>query len=189
MAIVEFEVFRDYLGVGATDPLVDDVSKLYEAIGAEIKRITHRDFEGDAGGSYSEILRLRGAEEFTLAHVPVESVTSIAKHNFDGTDQDPYDVTAWRIEDADRGLIRIRATPEYVTVVYTTTGDIPPQAVQAYLDWGRDRWDDKDRPANLASYATGGDAESYFQAIAGVPPSKVLAAILGVAHYSRGGVV
>ena len=32
MSVIEFEVFRDYLGVGATDPEVDDVSRLYDAI-------------------------------------------------------------------------------------------------------------------------------------------------------------
>jgi hypothetical protein len=76
-------------------------------------------------------------------------------------------------------------------VLWTTTGDIPAQLPQACLDWGKERWIEieNDRPANLASYKTGEDSESYFQAIAGGPPSKALVAILGVAHYSRGGVV
>jgi hypothetical protein len=190
VAIVEFEVFRDYLGVGATDPEVDDVSRLYDAIGSEIKRITRRDFEGDEGGSYTEIIRLHGAQEFTLEHVPVESVESIAKHNFDGTDEDPYEADRWRLEDAERGRIRLLPSPEYVTVAYTTTGAIPAQVPQAYLEWGHDRWNDGElRPAGLASYQTGEDAESYSVTLAGRPSRTVLLALLGVAHVTGGGVV
>lgn len=189
-AVIEFEVFRDYLGVGATDPEADQVSILFDAINAEIRRLTHRAFEGDGGGSYDQVIRLFGASEFTLPWGPIDAITSITVQRFDGTEDDPLETDRYRLEDADRGLVRLaRAGTEYVHVAWTTTGDIPAQLPQACLDWGKERWGDQDRPADLASYSTGQDAESYFQLVAGGPPSKALVAILGVAHYSRGGVI
>ena len=190
-AVIEFEVFRDHLGVGATDPEVDFVSILFDAINAEIRRLTHRAFEGDDGGSYDKVIRIFGATEFTLPWTPVDAITSITVQHFDGTEDEALDTDRWRLEDAERGLVRLKRSAEYVHVVWTTTGDIPAQLPQAALDWGKERWMEveNDRPANLASYTTGGDSESYFQAIAGAPPSKALVTILGVAHYSRGGVV
>lgn len=200
--IVEFEVFRDYLGVAPASVDEDEVSLLYDAIGAEIRRLTRRAFEGDEGGDYDQVIRIDGAREFRLPHVPVEAVTSIRRVWFDGTEEGVYATTEWRLENAATGLISIRpgagrwATrawparargPEYVRVIWKTTGAIPAQLPWAYLEWGKDRWDDKARPAGLASYATGGDSESYFAALAGRPPRQVLGAILGAQHTTSGG--
>jgi hypothetical protein len=189
VAIVEFEVFRDHLGVGATDPEVDDASRLYDAIGSEIKRITRRDFEGDEGGSYNKVIRVRGEREFSLPHVPVEAITSINRYYFDATEDDVYDAEDWRIEDADRGRIHLKHRCEYVRVIWTTTGEIPAQVVQAYLEWGKDRWSTRDRPNGLSSYQTGDDRESYSVTLAGRPPRSVVVALLGVQHSTGGGVV
>lgn len=197
MPIVDFDEFRDYLGVGASDPQVPAVQRLYDAIGAEILRITRRDFEGGET-DYTEVIRLRGAQEFTVSHVPLESVTSIAKHNFDGTDEDPYAADRWRIEDVVTGRIRLLPTPEYIKVIYTTTGVIPAQVPLAYFEWGKAQWAvgtaEDPPPPWLASYKTGDDAESYFeggasQQIAGQPPRDVLVTLLGIANLTGGGVV
>lgn len=188
-AVIEFEVFRDYLGVGATDPDVDEVSLLFEAINAEIRRLTHRAFEGDGGGSYDEVIRIFGAREFQLPWTPVRALTSISIQRFDGTEDEPLTTDLYRLEDAERGMVRLRRAAEYVHPVWTTTGDIPAQLPQACLDWGKTRWEDKDRPAGLASYATGADSESYFQALAGAPPRAALLPILGVSHALRGAAI
>ena len=187
--LVEFEVFRDYLGVGATDPLVDDVSRLLAALGVAVRRGARRAFEGDEGGSYDQVIRIRGVREFILPHVPVRAITSIAPAYFDGTVGDVYATTDYRLEDADRGAIRLRYGPEYVRVIWTTTGDIPASIPQAVLEWGKARWDDRERNPGLASYETGDDAESYFASLAGKPPHDVLLAILGARHATGGGVV
>jgi hypothetical protein len=207
-AVIEFEVFRDSLGVAATDPEVDAVSLLFNAINAEIRRLTHRAFEGDGGGSYDQVIRIRGEREFTLPWGPVASITSIARVHFDATEDDPYETTDWRLEDADRGRVLLRSGssawasaapffyrdhrrggPEYVHVIWTTTGEIPAQLPQACLEWGKSRWDSRDRDPAMASYQTGDDAESYFASLAGKPPHGVLLAIMGVAHLTGGGVV
>lgn len=187
--IVEFEVFRDFLGVAADAPEIDDCSRLYDAIGTRIRRITRRDFEGDEGGSYDEVIRIRGALEFRLAHVPVEAITSLRAVEFDGTEADPYLATQWRLEDAQTGLVRLVRRSEYLRAVYTTTGEIPADLPQAYLDWGKARWDERTRPAVLASYQTGGDGESYFEALAGRPPRDVVAILLGNRHDATAGVI
>jgi hypothetical protein len=188
-SLIEFEVFRDFLGVAADATEVDDVSRLLDAICAEARRLTRRDFEGDEGGSYSEIYRIRGEREFTLPHVPVASITSINRVYFDGTEDAAYEATEWRLEDAARGLVRLGFTAEYIRVVYRTTGEIEAQVPQAVLEWGKARWDDRDRVPILASYRTGDDAESYFEALAGRPPGDVMRALLGVRHATGGGVV
>ena len=201
-AVIEFEVFRDYLGVAATDPEVDAVSLLFNAINAEIRRLTHRAFEGDGGGSYDQVIRIHGEREFTLPWGPVASITSIARVHFDATEDDPYEATQWRLEDADRGVVALRSSgywdgpsarwlrnPDYIHVVWTTTGEIPAQLPQACLDWGKTRWDERARAAGLTSYSTGQDAESYSAVLAGLPPRSALLAILGVAHLTGGGVV
>ena len=200
-AVIEFEVFRDYLGVAATDPEVDAASLLFNAINAEIRRLAHRAFEGDGGGSYDQVIRIHGEREFTLPWGPVASITSIARVHFDATEDDPYEATQWRLEDADRGVVALRSSgwggpparwlrnPDYIHVVWTTTGEIPAQLPQACLDWGKTRWEERDRTASLASYGTGQDAESYFPALAGLPPRTAMLAILGVAHVVGGGVV
>lgn len=193
MAIVEFEVFRDYLGVGSTDPEVDDVSRLYDAIASEVKRLTRRDFEGDQGGSYNEVIRLDGAEEFVLSHVPVKSLTSIAQVFFDGAQDTAYATSAWRLESAKRGLVRLRAGgergPGYVRVIWTTTGEIPADAPVAFLEWGRDRWSQRGQDGALSGYTTGQDAETYFAGLAGKPPRSALLALLGIRHATGGGKV
>jgi hypothetical protein len=202
-AVIEFEVFRDYLGVAATDPDVDAVSLLFDAINAEIRRLTHRAFEGDDGGSYDQVIRIRGLREFSLPWTPVKAISSIARVHFDGTEDDPYPATQWRLEDADRGLVALRsigfwegrpveswhASPEYVRVIWTTTGEIPAQLPMACLEWGKARWDERDQAAGLASYTTGADSESYFANLAGRPPCSALLAIMGTAHVVGGGVV
>lgn len=188
-AVIGFDVFRAYLGVAANAPDATEVALLYDAIDAEMRRLTRRAFEGPGGGSYNQVLRIDHATEFTLPWTPVAAVASIAVHRFDGTEDGPLEADRWRLEDAERGLIRLKRSAEYVHVVWTTTGAVPAQLPQAFLDWGKARWDDRDRAPNLASYKTGGDAESYFAAIAGRPPSKALVPIMGVAHYDRGGVV
>lgn len=188
--VVEFEVFRDHLGVGATDPQVDDVSKLYDAIMAEIRRITRRSFEGDEGATYDQVIRTYGAEEFRLPFVPVDELVSITRVRFDGTEDDePFETDRYRLEDADRGRIRLLPRCEYVRVVWTVTGAIPAQAPWAALEWGKARWDDRDRSSSLSSYQTGQDAESYAVTLAGQPPRQVIAALLGFANVSGGGVV
>lgn len=187
--IVEFEVFRDYLGVAATDPAVDDVSRLFDAIGAEVSRLTRRAYEGDEGGSYDQVIRIRGVREFTLPFVPVREITSIAPAYFDGTLGDVYATTDWRLEDAARGRVHLRFRPEYVRVVWTTTGAFAADLPEAILEWGKSRWDSRDRASDLASYETGDDAETYFASLAGQPPKSVLRAILGVRHATGGGVV
>jgi hypothetical protein len=201
-AVIEFEVFRDHLGVAATDPDVDFASLLFDAINAEIRRLTHRAFEGDGGGSYDQVIRIRGEREFTLPWGPVKAITSIARVRFDGTEDDFYETTQWRLEDADRGLVAVRASgswdgpparwwrnPEYLHVIWTTTGDIPAQIPVACLEWGKTMWDQRDQSAALASYTTGADSESYFANLAGRPPRSVLLAIMGSAHIVGGGVV
>jgi hypothetical protein len=205
--IVEFEVFRDYLGVAATDPLVDDVSRLFDAIDAEVRRLTRREFEGLEGGSYNQVLRIRGVREFTLPFVPVRTITSIARVWFDGTEEPAYLATDYRLEDPARGLVHLRPGsgstgrpawdegeaagrgPEYVRVVWTTTGNYPADLPQAVLDWGKARWDSRDRDPGLASYQTGDDAENYFASLAGHAPRAVLQAIYGARHATGGGVV
>jgi hypothetical protein len=205
-AVIEFEVFRDYLGVAATDPDVDWVNLLFNAINAEIRRLTHRAFEGDGGGSYDQVIRIHGAREFDLPWGPIRAIASIERVHFDGTVDDAYETTDWRLEDADRGRVRLLphtsgwggppyfrdhqwGGPEYVQVIWTTTGEIPAQLPMACLDWGKTRWEERDRTAGLASYTTGQDAESYFPALAGLPPRSALLAIMGVAHLTGGGVV
>jgi hypothetical protein len=187
--VIEYEVFRDHLGVAAGDPAEDDVSRLFDAINARIRRLTRRDFEGDTGGSYDQVIRIRGMEEFTLPHVPVRDIASIARVAFDGTEDAPYETTDYRVEDAERGLIRLRRLAEYVRVVWTTTGEMSAAVPQACLDWGKARWDATDRPADLAGYTTGQDSESYFEAVAGRPPRDVLLTLLGERRASGGGVV
>jgi hypothetical protein len=206
--LVEFEVFRDYLKVDATDPAVDDVSRLLDAICAEVRLLARRSFEGDEGGSYSQVIQIRGAREFDLPHVPVRAIASIERVRFDGTVDDAYATTDWRLEDADRGHVSLlpgtsswSATspffyrdhhwggPEYVQVTWTTTGDIPPQIPQAVLEWGKSRWDTRDQVPGLTGYSTGGDSETYSEALAGKPPHDVMRAILGVRHATGGGVV
>jgi hypothetical protein len=201
-AVIEFEVFRDYLGVAATDPDVDWVNLLFNAINAEIRRLTHRAFEGDGGGSYDQVFRVQGIREFTLPWTPVKAIASIARVHFDGTEDDPLEVTQWRLEDADRGVVALRSSgywggsparwwrdSDYLHVIWTTTGEIPAQLPMACLDWGKTRWEEQGRSPSLASYKTGDDAESYFAVLAGLPPRSAMLAILGTAHVIGGGVV
>lgn len=206
--LVEYEVFRDHLGVAAADPLEADTYRLLDAICVTVRRLTRRAFEGDEGGSYTQVIRIRGAREFTLPHVPVRAIASIARVRFDGTVDDPYATTDWRLEDAARGRVRLLpgasawagpmafrsrdanwGGPEYVQAVWTTTGEIPADLPQAVLDWGKARWDVRDQNPALASYKTGEDAESYFASLAGKPPADVMRAVLGSRHATGGGVV
>jgi hypothetical protein len=201
MSAPEFEVFRDHLGVGATDVEVDEVSRLYDAILSEVRRLTHRGFEGDEGGTYDEVIRIDGSQEFRLPWTPVRAITSIARKWFDGTEDEAYDATSWRLENAETGLVSLRPSgvqrfpmhrplgPEYVRVLWTTTGEIPAQVPQAILDWGKARWDERDQATGLAGYTTGDDSETYFMQLAGRPPRSVMAALMGVKHLVGGGKV
>jgi hypothetical protein len=196
--IVDFDVFRDHLHVAADSPEVSDVALLLDAISAEVRRISRLGLEG-APTDYDEVLRVFGVLEFRLPHVPVASIASIRKVNFDGTEEEPYATTDWRLEDADRGRIHLRTGsswltwrrmgPEYLRVIWTVTGAIGAAIVQASLEWGRDRWVQIDRSAGLASYATGNDSESYFAQLAGLPPRGVMRALLGERVSSFAGVV
>jgi len=190
-SLIEFEVFRDYLGVAADAVEVDDVSRLLDAICAEIRRLARRSFEGDEGGAYDRVLRIREELEFTLPEVPVAAITSIAPAYFDGTFGDVAETTEWRLEDAARGVVRVTFREEYVRVIWSTTGEMPAQIPQATLDWGKARWAMRDQPSpRLAGYKTGDDAETYFAAdVAGRPPDDVARAILEVRHATGGGVV
>ena len=210
-SIVEFYVFRDYLGIAPGSPDEDDASRLLDAICARVRRIARLDLEGDLGGSYDQVIRIRGAEEFILPHAPVRAIASISRVWFDGTQDDPYQAGDWRLDDAARGLVRLRPgaadfsrfhnawadraavrglhlAPDYVRVVWTTTGEIPAELPQAVLEWGRARWDERDANPALAAYTTGTDSETYAATLAGRPPREVLAAILGARH-ARGGAV
>jgi hypothetical protein len=189
VSIVEFEVFRDELGVAADSPDVDRVSKLYEAIGEEIERLTRRRFAGDEGATYTETIRIREEREFSVANVPVASIASIAPVAFDGTVGDVYAADEWRLESAARGRIRIRARTEYVQVVYAIPAGAPAAIVQAFLEWGKTRWGERDRTGGLASYSTGADSESYFATLAGRPPRGVMVALLGARHDAVAGVI
>ena len=217
--VVEFEVFRDYLKVAADDPAVDDVSRLFDAITKAVHRITRRAYEGDEGGSYDQVIRIRGAREFTLPYAPIRVVTSITRVFFDGTEETPYVATDWRVEDPILGRLRLNpgfnawlihgrleeqddsamwplgrpvdhqwGGPDYVRVVWTTTGEIPADVVQATLDWGRIRWNERDRDPELQQYRTGVDLERYFDK-AGKVPHAVVLALLGDRHSSFNGVV
>lgn len=188
--VVEFEVFRDHLGVAADDTAVDDVGKLYDAINAECRRLTGRQFEGDGGATYDQVIRIRGAREFNLPRGPVASITSITRQYFDGTEDDaPFETTSYRVEDAERGRVHLHANCEYVHVVWTVTGEIPAQVIPAALEWGKDRWDQRDQAAGLLSYQTGQDAESYSVTLAGHPPRQALMALLAVSILTGGGVI
>ena len=144
-SLIEFEVFRDYLGVAADAVEVDDVSRLLDAICAEIRRLARRSFEGDEGGAYDRVLRIREELEFTLPEVPVAAITSIAPAYFDGTFGDVAETTEWRLEDAARGVVRVTFREEYVRVIWSTTGEMPAQIPQATLDWGKSRWETRDQ--------------------------------------------
>jgi hypothetical protein len=189
-SIVEYEVVRDYLEVAADDPRIDDVQRLLNAVNDEVRKLTRRDFEGDEGGSYDEVYRLDGVREFTLKHVPVASITSIARVEFDGTEYPAYAANAWRLEDADRGRIRLLDDPDYVRVVWRTTGDIPVGMVQAVLDWCKARWDERTH-LGLASQQIDNWSESYgtagSAAVAGIPPHSVAIALMGAYHATGGG--
>ena len=203
LTIVEFEVVRDYLGVAADATEVDQVSILHNAIDARIKVICRRGFEGDEGATYTEIYRLDGAAEFTLRHVPVEAITSVTRVWFDGTRDDAYTADLYRIEDAERGVVRLGASsissrailefghsiirPRLVEVVYRVTGAIPFEAAQAELDWCKARWDARDDRADLVGYTTGQDSETYSVVLAGLPPRDVALALAGITHGGGGG--
>ena len=187
--VVEFEVFRDYLGVAADAVEVDDVSRLFDAINASIRRLTKRAYEGDEGGSYDQVIRIRDLAEFTLPHAPVEAIASIAPAYFDGTVGTAYTATDWRLEDAVRGVVRLRFTTEYVRVVWTTTGAMSATIPQACLEWGKNCWESREVRADLAGYKTGDDEESYFASLAGHPPRAVLVALYGERHATGGGPV
>lgn len=187
-ALVEFEVFRDHLGVEPHAPEIDDVSRLLDAICFEVRRLTRRRLEGDEGGSYDRILRLRGASELVLPEVPVASISSITPVAFDGTAEDPLPPSAWRLENPEQGHVLLLTRPEWVRVIWRTTGEIPASIPQAVLEWGKARWLARDRDPALASYRTGDDAEGYFEGIAGAPPATVGIVLVGLAHRRGGGV-
>lgn len=188
--VVAFDVFRDHLGVAADSAEVDDVRILFDALNAECRRITGLGFEGAGGATYDEIIRTFGAREFTLPRGPVASITSLTRQAYDGTDDGaPFDTRRYRLEEAARGRVSVLASAEYIHAVWVVTGEVPPQVVEAMLEWGKDRWDTRDQAAGLSSYQTGQDAESYSVTLAGKPPRGAIALLLAVSVVPHGAVV
>lgn len=178
-------VFQE-LGVAEDDAKATRLRLLIDAVSSRIRRITRRDFAGSVT-TWDETYRLDGGNELVLRHVPVLSITSIRAAYFDGREDDPYEATLWRIEDAQRGRIRLARRPGYVRVVYTANGAVIPEAVNGAFEWIVARWNAWARDPALASYSTGDDSESYFASLAGKPPPEVLAALRPLIHNLGGG--
>ena len=191
LALVDRDEFRRYLGVEAEAADAVYVGRMLDALCAEYRRLCRRDLEG-AATNYDEVYHLFNRQHaFLLRHVPVSVVTSINRVDFDATEDDAYDETDWRLEDTERGLVRLRAAPEYVRVVYTATGEVPEHVPMDILEWGKYAWAEAER-GGLASYQTGADAENYFASKIGKPPSRVARGIMGLwrsAPLSGSGVV
>lgn len=171
------------------EPEATIVSGLLNAISAEVRKLSRRALEGEPT-DYDLVLRIRRELEFTLPHVPidVEEDLVLTPVKFDGTELDPLEASTYRIEDAERGRIRISTRTEYLRVAWGVTGEIADNLRQAVLDWLKDRFDNRDRARDLASYQTGQDAESYFASLAGKAPSSISRA-LGLAWHGQAAVI
>jgi hypothetical protein len=176
-SLIEVEVVADRLAVVPDTTDWDDLVRLTAAVSSAIRRMTRRAFEGDEGGTYDEIIRLHGSQEFTLPNVPVQSVTSIQRVSYDGTADDAWPTTDWRLEDAARGRVSIRRGAQRVRVIYRTTGDIPEHISQAAADWIAARWAARPLGAGQTGYKTGEDAETWSAERVGRPPTDVAIAL------------
>ena len=194
--LVSMETALEALDMSADSPKVGLVRILLDAISARIRSVTGRMLEGSPT-TWDEIYRLNGGELW-LRGVPIASIASIRRVAFDGTEDDPYEATSWRLENPASGHIRLRGLwerwaremvemPPYVRVVYTTTGVVGPQFVMATIEWLKARWEDFSRDRALASYSTGSDSESYNTAVAGKTPYSVAAELAGLSHLTGTG--
>lgn len=196
------------LGVEEETPDADRVSVLLNAMSDELRERTNRAFEGETT-AYDETIRIRGAGEFRVSHVPVdpEEDITLTPLYFDGTEAAALLSTEYRLEDAAMGRFRIRpgatylgrqllddeplqpSWPEYIRAEYSVTGELPESVRGAIHDWLRDAWAKKDRPSDLASYATGEDEESYFASLTGRPPAALQRALVLAWRPREGGVI
>lgn len=188
--VVPLEDALAYVGVAADkEPEATIVAGILNAISDEIRQRSRRALEGEPT-DYDEIIRVRRAYEFNLPAIPVDPEADIAITPvlFDGEELDPLEADEWRIEDADRGRIMVTTRHEWLRVQWTATGAIADSLRQGVLDWLKDRFVNRDRAGDLASYATGDDAESYFAELVGKPPRNVSAA-LGLAWNGQAAVI
>jgi hypothetical protein len=178
----------DRVGVAVGTDEADQVSALLDAVSDEVRAITRRAFEGEAT-DYVQVLATDGTRgAVVLPNVPVTSVTSVARAWFDGTHDEPWAATDWRLEDAARGRIALAHRADLVRVSYAVSGEIPPGIAQAVEDWVADRWATRAVVRGQSGYQTGDDAESWASTIVGTPPAAVGRA-LALAHHSAGGAV
>lgn len=184
--LVSRELVLSEAGVAVTEPAARRLQILIDAVSSRIRRITRRDFAGSLT-TWDEVYALHGADELVLRNGPVYSITSIRRVSFDGTEDDAYDPTLYRLDDAGRGRVRLARRPGYVRVIYTTTGAVPSEVPMAALEWILARWNSRKRDPALASYNTGDDMESYFASLAGKTPSEVLAALSPLIRHTGGG--
>lgn len=191
--------------LGLTAPSADatKAGRILDAVSSEIRRLCRREFEGAEATYTAEMYRLRGVREFNLLHTPVKSITSIARTYLDGSVDEAYLSTEYRIEDSTAGHVRLGTSygprdwpedwsyggPECVRVTYKTTGAVPAEITLACLEWVHNRWTTWGERADLAGYKTGDDEESYFASLAGRPSHNVARALGLNYHASGGGVV
>lgn len=163
-----------FVGVAADADEATTVAGLLNAISDEVRRLSRRALEGSAT-EYDQVLRIRGAHDFVLPEIPVDAEEDlvITPVDFDGTELDAIEVDQYRLEDAERGQISIIPTLERARITWSTTGVIADSLRQAVLEWLKDRFDNRDRARDLASYQTGQDAESYFATLAGKAPTSL----------------
>lgn len=73
--------------------------------------------------------------------------------------------TRWRLEDAARGLVRLRRSMDYARFTWRVTGEIPADVGQMALDWLKSEWEASvNEPADepiLASQSSEDWSESY----------------------------
>lgn len=193
--IVSLEDALDTLGLTSDAGAQDDrVARLLNAVSAEIRRMTRRGFEGDVT-SYDEIVAVADDGYVRLPHVPVFAVTSLAHVHFDGTEDDVYLATRWRVENADTGLVLLFGDycrhwrscchgPRRVRAIWAVTGEITADIEQAALEWIADRWTSR-RRGRMTSRSNGVVSESWGPL--GPPPPGVGRTIAGYFTSSSGG--
>jgi len=186
-----------FVGVDALAPEATTVGLYLDAISEEMRRLSRRALEGTST-DYDMIIRVYESPEFVLPQVPIdlEKPITVVPCLFDGTVLYELAPTEWRVEDANRGrmrileyvwhrMIRIFRRYEYVRVTWSTTGEIPATIRLGCLTWLKDEWIHRDQSRALAGYQTGKDAETYFPNMIGVPPRSVARA-LGLAWHAPG---
>lgn len=199
------------LGITAGTAAATDVARINGAISGEIRRICRREFEG-AQTAYTETMRIRRMWEFNLPHTPVAEIDSITRVYLDGSADEPYTSDSYMLEDSETGLVRLgvyfgpRAwatdvapndgssrfplgAPDYVSVAWKTTGEIPAPITLASIQWLKARWANWDGRWDLMQYKTGEDMERYDPALVGVMPHDVARALALYHHSTGGGVV